>query len=117
MGSAMVDLVIFDCDGVLVDSEVLSVKAMREVLEAAGVMATDVMIGRCFGMKQADILARVAQETGTAIPDDVPAQIWPATRRWFESALKPMPGVADFLTRLGDTPRCVASSSSRSGSG
>ncbi|MCW6507504.1 HAD family hydrolase [Lichenifustis flavocetrariae] len=108
----MIELVVFDCDGVLVDSEVLSVRAMRGVLEAAGVPATDAMIGRCFGMKQADILAIVSRETGVVVPNDVADRIWPATRLLFEQELQPMPGIADFLERLGDRPRCVASSSS-----
>ena len=106
------DLIIFDCDGVLVDSEVLAVKALKQVLGEAGVPATEAMIGRCFGMKQADILARIAHETGVAIPSDVPARVWPATRSWFERALTAMPGVERFLVALGDRPRCVASSSS-----
>ena len=106
------DLVIFDCDGVLVDSEVLSLRSMCRVLNAAGVPATEAMIGRRFGKKQKDILAHVAEDTGMTIPDDVDAAIWPATRVLFEAELAPMPGVARFLERLGDRPRCVASSSS-----
>ncbi len=108
----MMDLVVFDCDGVLVDSEILSVQAMRHVLVEAGVPATDAMIGRCFGMKQADILARIARDTGVPIPDGVAERIWPATRALFDRELRPMPGVARFLERLADRPRCVASSSS-----
>lgn len=106
------DLIIFDCDGVLVDSEVLAIKALQQVLDAAGVPATEAMIGRCFGMKQADILARLARETGVPIPPGVSAQVWPTTRVWFERALTAMPGVERFLVALGDRPRCVASSSS-----
>ena len=108
----MTELVIFDCDGVLVDSEVLSCRAMAEILVAAGVPATAAMIGRRFGMKQHDILAHVAADSGVAIPDGVEARIWPATRALFQAELQPMPGVARFLERLGDRPRCVASSSS-----
>jgi HAD superfamily hydrolase (TIGR01509 family) len=106
------DLVIFDCDGVLVDSEVLSVRGMLATLSGAGVPATEAMIARRFGMKQKDILAHVAADTGMAIPDGVDAAIWPATRALFEAELEPMPGVARFIERLGDRPRCVASSSS-----
>ncbi len=108
----MTELVIFDCDGVLVDSEVLSARAMVTTLVAAGIPATDAMIGRHFGKKQKDILAQVAEETGVAIPEGIEARVWPATRALFEAELKAMPGVARFLERLGDHPRCVASSSS-----
>lgn len=106
------DMIIFDCDGVLVDSEVLAVQAMLEVLNDAGVPATAAMIGQCFGMKQADILMRIAVETETDIPDDVPAQLWPTTKVWFERSLKPMPGIVAFIEQMGDRKRCVASSSS-----
>lgn len=106
------ELIIFDCDGVLVDSEVLAVQGLREVLNDAGVPATTEMISRCFGMKQADILMKMREFTRTDIPEGLPAQIWPATRRLFEKSLKPMPGVREFLERSAAVPRCVASSSS-----
>ncbi len=105
------DMIIFDCDGVLVDSEVLSVTAMQQVLTEAGVPVTAEMIACCFGMKQADILLRVEEETSTAIPSGVAERLWPATRRLFERELKPMPGIVDFLTHLDGMKRCVASSS------
>lgn len=108
----MPDLVIFDCDGVLVDSEVLAVEALCEVLVEAGVPAKPPMIARCFGMKQADILDSVERDTGVAVPDSVADALWPATRALFDRGLRPMPGVAGFIARLGDRPRCVASSSS-----
>lgn len=108
----MPDLVIFDCDGVLVDSEVLAVEAFCEVLVAAGVPAKPAMIARCFGMKQADIIASVERDAGVPVPASVGDALWPATRALFDRSLGPMPGVADFIARLGDRPRCVASSSS-----
>ena len=105
------DLIVFDCDGVLVDSEVLSIGGVVAVLNEAGVPATYAMIARYFGMKQADIMLKVSEETGHDIPLDVSARIWPAIRDRFETELKPTPGLADFLRRHPDGPRCVASSS------
>ncbi len=105
------DLVIFDCDGVLVDSEVLAVEAFVAVLREAGLPATPAMIERCFGMKQADILLAVSEQTGLDVPADVAAELWPATRALFERELRPMPGVAAFIDGLGGRARCVASSS------
>ena len=105
------DLIIFDCDGVLVDSEMLAIRAMRDVLNAAGVPATEALILGCFGMKQVDTLTRVAEATGQPIPADVPAKIWPATRTAFETSLKAMPGIVPFLGATGGVARCVASSS------
>ena len=105
------DLIVFDCDGVLVDSEVLSIGGVVSVLNEAGVPATYAMIARYFGMKQADIMLKVSEETGHDIPLELSARIWPAIRDRFEAELKPMPGVADVLRRHPDVPRCVASSS------
>ena len=105
------DLIVFDCDGVLVDSEVLSIGGLVAVLNEAGVPATYAMIARYFGMKQADIMLKVSEETGRDIPMEVSARIWPAIRDRFETELKPTPGLADFLRRHPDVPRCVASSS------
>ena len=106
------DLLICDCDGVLVDSEVLAVAAFVAVMNDAGVPATAAMVERCFGMKQADILLRIAEATGHDIPAGVGERLWPVTRAYFERDLKPMPGIAAFLTSTGTHKRCVASSSS-----
>jgi HAD superfamily hydrolase (TIGR01509 family) len=105
------DLIIFDCDGVLVDSETLAVEAFVEVLREAGVPVEPSMVENCFGMKQADILLRMSELTGREIPVSVAEALWPATRRLFERALQPMSGVADFIDGLGHPKRCVASSS------
>ncbi len=105
------DLLIFDCDGVLVDSEVLAVEAFVQVLNEAGVPVTTAMVEQCFGMKQTDLLLRMAEETGHDIPDSVAHDLWPATRAAFEQRLGPMPGVERFLQAVGPVRRCVASSS------
>ncbi len=105
-------MIVFDCDGVLVDSEVLSVRAVTSVLNEAGVPVTYPMIARYLGMKQADILLKVAEETGADIGVDVAARIWPAIRDLFERELTPMPGVVEFIERHRAVRRCVASSSS-----
>ncbi|UDL94477.1 HAD family hydrolase [Lichenihabitans sp. PAMC28606] len=105
------DLLIFDCDGVLVDSEQLAFAAFVDVLNRAGVPATTAMVADCFGMKQADVLQKIAQATHMDIPDGVTEALWPATRRAFERDLQPTQGVKAFLDRLDGVKRCVASSS------
>ena len=108
----MPEMIVFDCDGVLVDSEILSVQAMVDVLNRHGVPATYAMIAPYFGMKQADILLKLSEETGRDIPLAVAGEIWPATRELFSRELKPMPGLVPFLERHAGVKRCVASSSS-----
>jgi HAD superfamily hydrolase (TIGR01509 family) len=106
-----IDLVIFDCDGVLVDSEPLAAEAMRTLLRGGGIEVTPEAIGRCVGMKQADIIARLEAETGQPIPASLVAGLWPATRALFAERLTATRGLAAFLEAL-PWRRCVASSSS-----
>lgn len=106
------ELVIFDCDGVLVDSELLASRAMCSVLQGRGVAVAPEMIAECVGMKRDDILARIAERTGTAIDPATADDIWPATRALFLEELKPAPGIESFLGRL-PYRRCVASSSDK----
>ena len=104
-------LIVFDCDGVLVDSEVLSIKALTQVLNEASINITYQQVVRHFGMKQTDILLKISEITGQDIGADVAARIWPTTREMFERELKAMPGIVAFLDRHPDARRCVASSS------
>ncbi len=106
------ELVIFDCDGVLVDSELLASEAMCSVLQAKGVAATPEMVAACVGMKRDDILARIAARTGAMISPETADDIWPATRALFVEKLKPTPGILAFLDRL-PYRHCVASSSDK----
>ena len=103
-------LVIFDCDGVLVDSELLAAEAMCDVYRAHDMTITPADIEVCIGMKQADILKTIAGNTGHVIPEEALAEFWPATRAVFARSLAPTEGVADFIAGLS-VPVCVASSS------
>jgi len=104
------DLIIFDCDGVLVDSEILSARGYKAVLGEIGVDLPAGVLESSIGLKQADIFARIAAVTGREIGPDAMARLWPRTRELFEAELRPTTGLATFLDRL-DIARCVASSS------
>jgi HAD superfamily hydrolase (TIGR01509 family) len=105
------ELLIFDCDGVLVDSELLSTQAIRSVLAAAGTEVPIESITSCIGMKQADILQSVATRMQVSIGPAVAEDIWPATRALFQESLRSTRGLRAFLDAL-TLRRCVASSSS-----
>lgn len=104
-------LFIFDCDGVLVDSEPLAALAYVRAFVNHGLAITPDIIAQCVGMKQADILKRIETLTGHAYPPGHEDEIWAETKSAFTEALQPIPGIADFLQRLR-ARRCVASSSS-----
>ena len=106
------NLVIFDCDGVLVDSEPLAARAYERVYEKHGMRGVGAdIISQCIGMKQADILVRIRELTGHRFPEASTGDIWAETKALFTEELKPTDGVALFLHDLR-TSRCVASSSS-----
>ncbi|MDX3929560.1 MAG: HAD family hydrolase [Shinella sp.] len=104
-------LIIFDCDGVLVDSEPLAAEAYVRIFAKHGLGITTEVINQCIGMKQSDIFQRIEDLTGHAFPIEHQDDIWPETRALFNEALTPVPGIVAFLERL-QLPRCVASSSS-----
>lgn len=103
-------LIIFDCDGVLVDSELLAAEAMANLLRAHGLNVHAASLLQFVGMKQADILAGVEALAGKPVPAAVPAGLWEETKRLFAERLEPVPGVEAFI-RTHAQRRCVASSS------
>jgi HAD superfamily hydrolase (TIGR01509 family) len=105
-------LIIFDCDGVLVDSEPLAALAYERVYEKHGMSGvTGEVIGQCVGMKQADIIVRIKELTGHQFPAHADGDIWAETKQLFSDRLVPTKGLVSFLHHLS-ARRCVASSSS-----
>lgn len=105
-------LVIFDCDGVLVDSEPLAALAYERVYDRHGMAGVGPdIIAQCIGMKQADIVARIRELTGHQLAEHRLGDIWAETRALFSERLQPTSGIAPFLDALSGS-RCVASSSS-----
>lgn len=105
-------LIIFDCDGVLVDSEPLAAEAYERVYEKHGMSGVGAdIIAQCIGMKQADILVKIRDLTGHRFPDHAHDDIWAETKRLFTEKLVETEGLRHFLETL-PAERCVASSSS-----
>ena len=105
-------LVIFDCDGVLVDSEPLAAEAYERVYEKHGMSGVGAdIIAQCIGMKQADILVKIRELTGHRFPDHAHDDIWAETKLLFSEKLAETEGLRHFLEAL-PAARCVASSSS-----
>ena len=109
-GMANFDGIIFDCDGVLVDSEVLARRAMQSVYRQAGIDVSADMVNAVVGMKFADILASIEAKTGRALAQEYHPHFWTETKALFTAELAPVPGVVAFL-ESSTLPRCVASSS------
>ena len=104
-------LVIFDCDGVLVDSEPLSLACLTAGLVRIGVAIDLATVrARFTGMAMPSIMAQVAQDYGVTAPPDFVAAIKDETLALFDAELKAMRGVAAAVAAIG-LPSCVASSS------
>ncbi|WP_262270057.1 HAD family hydrolase [Microvirga yunnanensis] len=104
-------LLIFDCDGVLVDSEPLSCRIDAEILTECGVPYTAEDVARDFtGVSIKDQIARIESERGVRLPDDFTERLNRTLFQRFEAELKPIAGVRDAILSL-PLPRCVASSS------
>ncbi|MCX7303949.1 MAG: HAD family phosphatase [Hyphomicrobiales bacterium] len=105
-------LIIFDCDGVLVDSEPLAAEAYERVYQKHGMSGVGAdIIAQCIGMKQADILMKIRELTGHRFPDHAEDDIWAETKQLFTEKLAETEGLRHFLETL-PVARCVASSSS-----
>jgi HAD superfamily hydrolase (TIGR01509 family) len=103
------DLVIFDCDGVLIDSEMLSVRADRECLAADGINISEgEIIERYTGISWADMLADLTARYAP-LAADLDERRQKRRRALFEAELTAIPGVAELLDALA-CKSCVASS-------
>ena len=104
-----IHLVIFDCDGVLVDTEPVSNAVLQRRLDAIGMpMSLDQVIRTFIGRSKGDCLAMIAERFGGPLPAAFEAE-WD---REFDEALREetraIEGVAELLQGL-PLPYCVAS--------
>jgi HAD superfamily hydrolase (TIGR01509 family) len=107
---AMTSAVIFDCDGVLVDTELISNTVLAELLTAAGLPTTYEQCLRDYrGRSLASVMAIAGARHGAALPGDIPERYYAAAKERFARELEPIPGVTEALDRI-DLPSCIASS-------
>ena len=105
-----IDLVIFDCDGVLVDSEVISCRAHAETLTRHGYPITpDQVLKRFLGVSDREARQTVEREMGRKLPDDFEAQMKQAALKRYASELEAIPHIGEAIAAI-DLPKCVASS-------
>ncbi len=105
------DLIIFDCDGVLIDSEVISTHTLRDALAAHGLdvdigYVRKTYLGRSFSVVKDDYRRQLGRELDAGFEDDFLKRLFAAYRR----ELSPMPGVKELLAGL-TVPYCMATSS------
>ena len=105
--------VIFDCDGVLVDSESLGNQAIVEAVEALGVPLTlEEALAQFQGKKMAECVAKIEGWLGHSVDADFVPGIRSRMAELFRRQLQPVPGVRKVLEDL-ELPFCVASNGPR----
>jgi HAD superfamily hydrolase (TIGR01509 family) len=108
-----VELVIFDCDGVLVDSEVISCRAHADVLTRHGYpIDAEQVFHRFLGRSTRQANLEIEAELGRSLPDAYHSDLQDELFRLFDADLQAVPHIHDALEAIAQ-PVCVASSGSQ----
>jgi len=106
-------VIIFDCDGVIVDSETIALDRTRAVLRRHGLDLNAEQARERFLGVSAQAIQRIAErELGAKLPANFLDELTQDIIAAFEHELKGVEGVREALAELGDGAVCIASSSS-----
>jgi Haloacid dehalogenase-like hydrolase len=99
-------LIIFDCDGVIIDSMRLVTEVESEAYRSVGInMSPKELALRFSGVGDFEVYRILSQETGRVIPPDIAAQIERRKKAVFAKRLKPVNGIPEALAAIETTPR------------
>ncbi|WP_088140926.1 HAD family hydrolase [Achromobacter xylosoxidans] len=107
-------LVIFDCDGVLIDSEIIAARAQSRALAAHGIAITPEDAARRFaGIPDADMWQTLQQENARSLPEGFAREYADGLETIFRQELRALPGALETVRMLRERGLqvCVASSS------
>ena len=105
------DLIIFDCDGVLIDSEIVVCRIAAEELTRLGYpITTEQVIERFAGRPDREMRAEIESDWGKPLPLNYKARIDQLVEQAYQHELRAIKGVVEVLDAL-EVPVCVASSS------
>ncbi len=105
--------IVFDFDGVIADSEVLSNTVLAEVVTELGVPTTlEDAYRNYMGKRFLDVIAAIETAVGRTLPPSFAEQYQARTLQRFRQALAPIAGAREFIAKFARLPRCIASSSS-----
>lgn len=107
------DLIIYDCDGTLIDTETLYGEVSLAACHALGLTdwTLDHYVDSIVGIPWSDGVKIIEAAHGRALPADFETRIEEAVALRLEAELRALPGVREALAALGGR-RCVASSTS-----
>jgi len=104
------DLVIFDCDGVLVDSELIDARVRSECLRAEGFAVTAQELAEHPGISGANLIAMIERRFERSLPEGFMKEAREKIMSVFTDGLRAIDGVGELLGSL-NTPVCVATNS------
>ena len=110
-----VELIIFDCDGTLVDSERLAIRVdSRLITDLGWPLTPDDIAHRFVGHSRQYMREQIEAHLDTLLPDDWQEPFEKAYWELVEAELKPVPGIVELLDHLDqlNQPYCVASNGS-----
>ncbi|HET8941551.1 MAG TPA: HAD-IA family hydrolase [Rudaea sp.] len=106
----MIECVIFDCDGTLVDSEGLASIGLQIMLREYGIQRSAISLESQYkGWKLANVCASLESTHAIRLRDSFVTQYRALLHKLFDEKLQPIAGVAQALSKI-DLPMCVASS-------
>jgi HAD superfamily hydrolase (TIGR01509 family) len=107
-----IELVIFDCDGVLIDSEIISANILVEQINRLGLNVNFQYVQENFlGRSFPRVVGLIRDQFGMELPADFEDNYRSELLRIFETRLVAMPGVEDVISNIS-VAHCVATSSS-----
>jgi HAD superfamily hydrolase (TIGR01509 family) len=107
----MIALVIFDCDGVLIDSEIISATVLVEELSRRSIaIEMSHVLEHFIGHSYAVVAGKIAAIAGAPLPDSFETDYRAHLAQRFDAELRAMPGILDVLDHL-TVPFCTATSS------
>ena len=105
-----IELVVFDCDGVLVDSERLANRVLADLLTDIGLPTTvDESLATYMGLSMASAVERIEARLGGAVPPDFLERYRRSTFEAFDRELTAVDGIVEVIETLR-WPSCVATS-------
>lgn len=104
-------LIIFDCDGVLIDSELIACTAEADALANIGYDITkEEVVERFTGLPSEAMYATIERELGRALPGGFAAGVKRQIMKKYRTDLQAIDGAEQILSEI-EVPKCVASSS------
>ena len=102
---------LFDCDGVLVDSEIIAAHAMVEMLSQYGIEITvDYYLNNCTGKTYSGLVIELGEKFGAPLPSHFLSEVTKEVDYRLETQLKPIDGINHLLESL-HLPKSIVSNS------